>query len=91
VLGGGVAVFLLGDVLFRAILRLGTLRYRILAAIAALATVPLGVGVSAIVQLLGLVVVMTGLVVAEWAIANRGAGKEALRGRLVPDGSNGRK
>ena len=36
VLGGGVAVFLLGDVLFRAILRLGTLRYRILAAIAAL-------------------------------------------------------
>lgn len=75
VLGGGVAIFLLGDVLFRAILRLGTLRYRILAAIAALATVPLGVAGSAILQLLGLVVVMTALLVVEWVAAKR-AGKE---------------
>jgi low temperature requirement protein LtrA len=66
VLGGGVAVFLLGDALFRQILRLGTLRYRVMAAFAALLTVPLGVKISAILQLVGLVVVMAALVTVEW-------------------------
>jgi low temperature requirement protein LtrA len=90
VLGGGVAIFLLGDALFRAILHLGTLRYRIAAGIAALATVPLGVALTAIIQLLGLVAVMTALLVAEWATATRGGGREgALGARPVPDGSNG--
>jgi low temperature requirement protein LtrA len=80
VLGGGVAVFLLGDALFRAILHLGVLRYRVLAALAAVATVPLGVAYSAILQLLGLVLVMTALLVAEWA---------ATRARPVPGLSSG--
>ena len=71
VLGGGVAVFLLGDALFRAILHLGTLRYRVLAAILAAATIPLGVSVSAIAQLLGLVAVMGVLLLTEWATTPR--------------------
>jgi low temperature requirement protein LtrA len=66
VLGGGVAIFLFGDALFRAILHLGASRYRIVAGFLALATVPLGVAFSAILQLLGLVAVMIALVVAEW-------------------------
>jgi low temperature requirement protein LtrA len=81
VLGGGVAVFLLGDVLFRAILHLGTLRYRVLAALLAAATIPLGVGVSAIAQLLGLVAVMAALLLTEWATTPRT--------KPVPGGSNG--
>jgi len=91
VLGGGVAVFLLGDVIFRAILRLGMIRYRFMAAVAALATIPLGVAFSAILQLLGLVLVMTALLVVEWVLATHGPGREAPLGRRpVPDGSSGR-
>jgi low temperature requirement protein LtrA len=89
VLGGGVAIFLLGDVLFRAILHIGTLRYRVIAAFAALATIPLGVKISAISQLIGLVLVMTALLVAEWSLSTHADGREAVHGRPVPDGSNG--
>jgi len=41
-LGAGVALFLLGDAWFRRVLRIGTTRYRVLGAIAALLTVLLG-------------------------------------------------
>jgi low temperature requirement protein LtrA len=41
-LGGGVAVFLAGDLAFRRILRLGRPGYRLVCVVAALATVPLG-------------------------------------------------
>ena len=54
-LGGGVAVFLLGDVLFRRTLSLGSIRWRVLAAGLALVAVPLGTEVSATAELLALV------------------------------------
>jgi low temperature requirement protein LtrA len=42
VLAGGVAVYLLGDVWFRRVLRIGRLRYRLITAVAVLVTVPVG-------------------------------------------------
>jgi len=65
VLGGGVAIFLLGDALFRTILRLGTPWFRMLAAVGALLTVPLGLWLAAIVQLAALVAVLAALLLAE--------------------------
>jgi low temperature requirement protein LtrA len=56
-LGGGVALFLLADAWFRAVLRIGVLRYRAIGAAVALATVPLGL-VSTAGQMLALVVVL---------------------------------
>jgi low temperature requirement protein LtrA len=56
-LGGGVTLFLLGDVIFRRVLSIGRLRYRAVGAVAALATVPLGVWLAA-AQLVALVAVL---------------------------------
>ena len=53
-LGGGVACFLIGDVLFRRTLSIGEPRWRLVAAALALATVPLGPEVSAVAQLASL-------------------------------------
>jgi low temperature requirement protein LtrA len=50
-LGGGVALFLAADVAFRRVLRLGRSVHRAAAAVAALATVPLGSEVAAAAQL----------------------------------------
>jgi low temperature requirement protein LtrA len=50
-LGGGIACFFLGDALFRRTLSMGRLRWRLLAAVLALATVPLGPEVAAVAQL----------------------------------------
>jgi low temperature requirement protein LtrA len=55
VLGGGVAVYLVGDVWFRRVLHIGRLRYRLLGALAMLATVPVGVA-WAVGQLILLIV-----------------------------------
>jgi low temperature requirement protein LtrA len=55
VLGGGVAIYLLGDVWFRRVLHIGRLRYRLLGALAMLATVPVG-AVWAVGQLVLLIV-----------------------------------
>jgi low temperature requirement protein LtrA len=49
-LGGGVTVFLAGDVMFRRELGIGPLRLRSAAAVLALATIPLGLEVSAFLQ-----------------------------------------
>jgi low temperature requirement protein LtrA len=56
-LGGGVAVFLAGDLIFRRILRLGPAGYRLIAIAGALASIPLGL-VLAAGQLAVLVVVL---------------------------------
>lgn len=56
-LGGGIALFLLADVWFRRILRIGHLRFRLLGVIAALATVPLGL-VNTLAQMAALVAVL---------------------------------
>jgi low temperature requirement protein LtrA len=64
-LGGGVALFMLGDLLFRRTLAIGTVRWRGVAGVAAVATVPLGVEVSAAAQLAALVVVTGGALAME--------------------------
>jgi low temperature requirement protein LtrA len=50
-LGGGVAVFLAADVAFRRVLGLGRSPHRAVAALAALATIPLGAEVAAVAQI----------------------------------------
>jgi low temperature requirement protein LtrA len=74
-LSGGVALFLVGDVLFRRSLRIGRGYGRAAAAALALATIPLGLTVSALVQLVALVVVLAGALLAE----ARMAGADAVR------------
>ena len=64
-LSGGVALFLAGDVLFRRTLQLGPGRLRAAAAALALATVPLGLAVSALGQLAAVVAVLAGSLAAE--------------------------
>ena len=67
-LAGGVAVFLVGDALFRAALHIGRGRWRVVCAAASLATIPLGASVAAAAQLAALVA----LLVACFAIEERG-------------------
>ena len=55
-MAGGVALFLLGDAWFRQVLRIGTGALRAGAAVVALATIPLGTEVAAILQLAALIV-----------------------------------
>jgi low temperature requirement protein LtrA len=66
-LAGGVALFLAGDVAFRAAMRLFPVRFRAGAAPLALATALLGIHLSAVVELLALV----GVLVAMLAVENR--------------------
>jgi low temperature requirement protein LtrA len=53
-LGGGVALFFVGDALFRRTLSIGALRWRLSAAALALLTVALGPEIAAVAQLAGL-------------------------------------
>ena len=75
-LAGGVAAFLAGDILFRRTLRIGPARHRAAAAVLALATVPAGLAVSAVLQLTVLGIVLAGSLAAEspvaWARGRRG-------------------
>lgn len=71
VLGGGVAVFLGGDALFRAILRLGTPWFRLVAGLGALVTVPLGLWLNPLAQLAALIAIVAALLVVEAAAARR--------------------
>ena len=82
-LGGGVALFLLGDLAFRRVLRIGRPGLRLAAAALALASVPLGLAV-AVAQLAVLVLV---LVACRWAEDRRaqpargfGGGEHGPRG-----------
>ena len=67
-LSGGVALFLAADVLFRRTLDLGPGRVRATAAALALATIPLGLWLSALLQLTALVLVLAGSLAAEPAV-----------------------
>ncbi|HET9005828.1 MAG TPA: low temperature requirement protein A, partial [Actinomycetes bacterium] len=67
-LSGGAALFLAGDVLFRRTLDLGPGRVRATAAALALATIPLGLWLSALLQLAALVMVLAGSLAAEPAV-----------------------
>jgi low temperature requirement protein LtrA len=64
-LGGGVAVYLLGEVLFRRSLGIGDSGVRVAAAAAALATIPLGTGTTATVQVAALVLVLVAALAGE--------------------------
>ncbi|WP_369263922.1 low temperature requirement protein A [Streptomyces sp. R35] len=64
-LAGGVALFLAGDVAFRAVLRLFPVSYRAAAVPVALATALLGIRLSAVVELLALVGVLVAMLGAE--------------------------
>ncbi|MFE2480913.1 low temperature requirement protein A [Streptomyces sp. NPDC059389] len=64
-LAGGVAVYLAGDLAFRAVLGIGPARFRAAAMLLALATVPLGAATAGLWQLLALVVVLLAALGAE--------------------------
>jgi low temperature requirement protein LtrA len=68
-LSGGAAVFLAGDALFRRTLQIGPGQVRAGAAALALATIPLGLTVSALAQLAVLVAVLAGSLLAEVKLA----------------------
>ena len=70
-LSGGVVLYLLGEALFRYVLNLRPIAYRLAAALAALAVLPLGLSVSAAAQLIGLVLVLTAMLALEGALARR--------------------
>jgi low temperature requirement protein LtrA len=70
-LAGGPALFLVGDAFFRRTLRLGPARLRVLAAALCLATIPLGLAVSALVQLAALVLVLAASLLAETRVTAR--------------------
>jgi low temperature requirement protein LtrA len=57
-LAGGVAIFMAGDALFRAALGLGAAPWRLAAAVAVLATIPLGTAGSATAQIAALVAIL---------------------------------
>ncbi|MFG2292574.1 low temperature requirement protein A [Streptomyces sp. NPDC048603] len=64
-LAGGVALFLAGDILFRRVLGIGAVRYRAAALVLVLATVPAGMRVNGASQLVALVLVLVGALLAE--------------------------
>ena len=72
-LSGGAALFLAGDVLFRRTLRIGPGRIRAGAAALALATIPLGLTTSAIIQMTALVLVLAGSLATETRLATTSA------------------
>ena len=71
-LAGGVALFLVGHVLFRRTLQIGTGHLRAGAAALAMATIPLGLTVSALAQLVVLVATLSGSLLAEAKLAKAG-------------------
>ncbi len=75
-LGGGVTVFLLGDAYFRRVLAIGPRGWRLAAAVPALATVMLGVVVSAVAQLTALIAVLVAAFTLEYAAACRAPGDD---------------
>lgn len=64
-LAGGVALYLAGDLVFRAALGIGPGRYRATALVLALATVPVGMGWTGAGQLVALACVLVGALIAE--------------------------
>jgi low temperature requirement protein LtrA len=64
-LGGGVAAYLVGDVLFRRVLRIGPAATRLGAAALCLCAVPLGVRATAEAELVTLLVVLAATLLAE--------------------------
>jgi low temperature requirement protein LtrA len=80
-LAGGVALYLAGDVLFRRVLAIGRGGPRVLAALAALATYPIGVAGSAAGQLAALVLLLAATIAVE---ARLGAREAAVSAPNIP-------
>ncbi len=78
-LGGGVAIFLLGEALFRGTLSMGAVGIRSLTALLALATIAIGLGLSAAAQLVVLILLLVGMLY----IAQSGPRGFAARDRLA--------
>jgi low temperature requirement protein LtrA len=72
-LGGGVALFMVGDSLFRRTLRIGEARWRLAAAALALATVLLGPEIAAVAELGALFIVVAVCLALEPAASGRAA------------------
>jgi low temperature requirement protein LtrA len=70
-LSGGTALFLVGDALFRHTLHIGPSTHRVAAAALALATVPIGLNLSALTQLAVLLLVLAGSLLLETKAARR--------------------
>jgi low temperature requirement protein LtrA len=68
----GVSVYLLGAWAFRRMLRIGRPDARLVAAVLALATIPLGAASGGLVQLAALVALLVGMLVAEHHFASGG-------------------
>jgi low temperature requirement protein LtrA len=66
-LAGGIALFFLGEVEFRRVLRVGPFVPRLVTAGLALATVPLGLTLPAVIQLVALIAVVVAVLVSERA------------------------
>jgi low temperature requirement protein LtrA len=71
-IAGGLTIFLLGDTAFRRTLGIGTVRFRAVAAVVALATVPLGM-VSTILQLAVVVLLIMAMLLVEFRFETRHA------------------
>jgi low temperature requirement protein LtrA len=78
-LGGGLAVYLAGDVGFRRTLGLGRGRLRLAAAVLALVTVPLGSAVAAFAQIAALVAMLALVVAGERRQERISLGRAAAR------------
>ena len=72
-LAAGTAAFLVGDVMFRRTLSIGPSGARTAAALAALATIPIGLGVSAAAQVAALVLLVGGGLALEMGPTRRAA------------------
>jgi low temperature requirement protein LtrA len=72
-LAGGVTTFMLGSVLFRRSLRIGSSGWRAAAGAAALVAIPLGTGVAAVAEIAALVVLLATALALEHAPRTRPA------------------
>ncbi len=86
-LAGGVALFLAGDVWFRAILHIGRAPARAVGALVALATIPLGTEVAAVAQVGALAVVVA--VAAKSPLIGRPARRRSAAARPPRRGAAG--
>ena len=63
--GCGVGLYLLADAAYRSTLRLGAIGWRTAGGVLAVSTAPIGIGVSGLAQLLAVLAVVAGLLIAE--------------------------
>jgi len=70
-LAGGIAMYLLGDVLFRQIIRISSSRFRVVAAVASLGTILVGLWAGGIAQVGALLLLLVVTLTLEQATSRR--------------------